>query len=375
MRILYLSNSTIPSNAANGIQVMQMCQAFMQIGHKVTLVCGDGGGKVDECYPYYGVESSFEVLRFSRPSIPVLKSLVYAASSRRAIKQLGKPDLIYGRDPALILRLSDLRCPIVYESHSAPSKLRGLIESRVFRSNRFHHLVTISNALSDWYVDSFGMPIRRDQIVVAHDAASPPIIEDVPDLKRRPGALQIGYFGHLYVGKGGEVLCRMADRMPMHDFHVFGGRPQDQQRIVDQFGPQSNVFFHGFVRPSKVASYREQMDVLLAPYQESVSGGGGGDLARWMSPLKLFEYLSSAKPMIVSRLPVLEEVLNHEENCLFVDPSDVGQWVAAVHRLEDQSLRDRLGRDGLNSFQQRYTWKHRASTVLDGLADSTGGDC
>ena len=38
MKILYISNSVIPSRKANSIHVMKMCQAFADNGHKVILL-------------------------------------------------------------------------------------------------------------------------------------------------------------------------------------------------------------------------------------------------------------------------------------------------------------------------------------------------
>ena len=38
MRILYISNSIIPSRTANSIHVMKMCQAMADNGHEVILI-------------------------------------------------------------------------------------------------------------------------------------------------------------------------------------------------------------------------------------------------------------------------------------------------------------------------------------------------
>ena len=40
------------------------------------------------------------------------------------------------------------------------------------------------------------------------------------------------------------------------------------------------------------------------PYSKKVFGDGNQDLSMWMSPLKLFEYISANKPIISSDLKV-----------------------------------------------------------------------
>ena len=45
MKILYISNSIIPSRTANSIHVMKMCQAFADNGHEVVLLAPDKKNK------------------------------------------------------------------------------------------------------------------------------------------------------------------------------------------------------------------------------------------------------------------------------------------------------------------------------------------
>jgi hypothetical protein len=63
MRLVYLSNSKIPSREANSIHVMKMCQAFSHLGHEVTLLAPDvvDGLEpgVSDLYAFYGVDPCF----------------------------------------------------------------------------------------------------------------------------------------------------------------------------------------------------------------------------------------------------------------------------------------------------------------------------
>ncbi len=60
MKILYVSNSIIPSKFANSINVMKMCQAFANNGHDVTLLVPDRKTEFTNrsvnVYDYYGVK-------------------------------------------------------------------------------------------------------------------------------------------------------------------------------------------------------------------------------------------------------------------------------------------------------------------------------
>ena len=59
MRIVYISNSTIPSKAANSVHVMKMCQAFADNGHEVVLLApieNFNMKKIHDIYDFIGVK-------------------------------------------------------------------------------------------------------------------------------------------------------------------------------------------------------------------------------------------------------------------------------------------------------------------------------
>ena len=71
MKILYISNSIIPSKTANSINVIKMCQAFADNNHEVTLLAPDKKIKhdqiIDDIYDYYGVKK----FQYKNSGIPI----------------------------------------------------------------------------------------------------------------------------------------------------------------------------------------------------------------------------------------------------------------------------------------------------------------
>jgi hypothetical protein len=60
----------------------------------------------------------------------------------------------------------------------------------------------------------------------------------------------------------------------------------------------ANLTLHGFVTHAEVGDHIRSFDVVLAPYGHAVSvKGGSAGAERWMSPLKIFEYMSHAPPV------------------------------------------------------------------------------
>jgi glycosyltransferase involved in cell wall biosynthesis len=108
-------------------------------------------------------------------------------------------------------------------------------------------------------------------------------------------------------------------------------------------------------------------DVLVAPYQKQVFVQGGAETSAVMSPLKLFEYMSTGRAIVCSDLPVLREVMHADHNALLVRPDDAAAWVSAVERLSDPQLRHRLGSAAREQFLAHHTWRARAQAALSGV--------
>lgn len=178
--------------------------------------------------------------------------------------------------------------------------------------------------------------------------------------------LKVGYTGHLYEGRGIDLLIDLARQCEWLDMHIVGGEPKDVEHWKSVSDGLSNVTLHGYVAPTETKRYREMCDVLVAPYQDVVKVAGNiVDTSRWMSPLKIFEYMASRRAIVCSDLPVLREVLTHGENALLCRCDDVDEWRAATERLRDDTgFRNSLAEAAYRDYMAKYTWEQRAARLL-----------
>jgi glycosyltransferase involved in cell wall biosynthesis len=165
-----------------------------------------------------------------------------------------------------------------------------------------------------------------------------------------------------------EVVRQLAEALPDLGFHLIGGAAGAPAEAAPTL--PANLHRHGYIAPRHVPACLKAMDLLLMPYQLDVRGASGrSNLADWMSPLKMFEYMAAGRAIVASDLPALREVLRHEENALLVPATDLEAWGLAVRRLAaDPELRKRLGKIARSQLESRYTWDARAERVLSGIA-------
>lgn len=376
MKILYVASSAIPSQAANSVHVAKMAQALARQGHDVVIISPEYARntappcELNDIYTYYGVEHNFKLKQASLMFKGSLGLFLYAFQALY-YSFLCQPDIIYSRClySALVLNLFGLR--VVCERHDIlPSnKLQ-----RLFRwtcgYKPFLKTVVISQALKNFYVKEYGL--QEDRVLVAPDAADAISSSQTTPIPKDHSSIDIGYSGHLYQGRGIDLIGKAAIALPHYNFHIVGGQAEDVEYWKGEFSSCGNLTFYGHVFPSKVPAYLMSFDILLAPYQYKVSiSGKGGDTSRWMSPLKIFEYMSSGKPIICSDIPVLREVLSHGNNCLLCQPDSIEEWIAAIEKLaNDRALAKKIGDNALGNFIKNYTWESRAKCIVESINES-----
>lgn len=364
MKILHISNSLIPSLSANGIQVMKMCSSLSKLGHDVCLLAHVGQIDIDP-FKFYGVDSTFKI-NFIKKSL-FLKILIYIYKIFRF-----KPDVVYARSfyGACVSALFGFS--VIFELHS-DSWRSGIFAPLLYKylnsNKKIKKIIFITNALMESYMSDWPMSRCRNFQVLPDgaDLNFEQTCDEYRLVEKLKGDFKVGYVGGLYHGKGVEVVQGLAPILSDMTFHIIGGNEEQVEEWRSKI-KEENVVFHGFVAPGEAAMYCAQMDVCLLPNQRSVRcyGGNDGDIAKYTSPLKMFEYMALGKPIIASDLPVIREVLSHEINSLLCSPESVDEWRSSLVRLRaEPELREKISSEAKELFIRNYTWKDRARKLLN----------
>ena len=349
---------------------MKMSQAFGRLGHDVTLY-GSRGPVAADPFDFYGVDRVFALQRARRIGSGPVAPASYLAAQMASIYAAGRADVYFGRTARLLLAAAPLGRPLIYEAHALPQPgIRRDAQRPLFRLPNFFRLVCISDALRVDYLETYP-ELDPAKVLVAHDAADPIDLSDPlsdEDWPGRSGAFQVGYVGGIYPGRGVETIVDMAARLPDVDFHIVGGDAETVAWWRDE-GVTENLIFHGHQPHTELRRFYPRLDALLAPFQNRVTVHGGvGDTRRWMSPLKIFEYMATGKPMLCTDFPVLREVLTHDETAVLLPPEDSVAWSDAVAALaSDPNRCAAIGAGAKTEFETLYTWRRRAELVVAGV--------
>jgi glycosyltransferase involved in cell wall biosynthesis len=154
----------------------------------------------------------------------------------------------------------------------------------------------------------------------------------------------------------------------VHILLVGEGPSSDRlQSRVREEGLSSMVTFAGRIPHEQMPAFVGAMDVTLAPAPALEEFH--------FSPLKIFEYMGAAKPVIASRIGEIETIIREGENGLLVAPGDVEQLCAAIRRLvRDPAMRERLGRAARRDIETKHNWTRNAAAVVDVANQSLNRD-
>lgn len=371
MKILYCSDAKLPGKSANGIQVIQMCQAFAENGHEVVLTTYQYTNEnmtPDRIFLYYGVKEKF-LIYICNIRKTKLRHFEYSKRVSEFIHEF-RPDIVYGRSQSLYLMVKSYKIgAVVFEAHAPVSdinKLFGWYFKKLIQLKNFNRLIVITNELKKYYMSKYN--IDEDKICVAADGANqvPNDIKPTQLFSCAECNHNVGYIGSMKSGKGMELIVKILPLCPDILFHIIGGNDEEIAYWAAQCIGYKNIHFYGFIPHSETVSYGIAMDILIQPCQKSIITLT--DIAQWTSPLKLFEYMSYGKPIICSDLPVLREVMTHGYNGIMCDPDDAVQWRDSIYLLlNEKNMACRLAENAKKTFLQNYTWKIRGKNVLRGM--------
>jgi glycosyltransferase involved in cell wall biosynthesis len=138
-------------------------------------------------------------------------------------------------------------------------------------------------------------------------------------------------------------------------FEALGKEYEMCLKIIGLGGTKCPIPESAFLRIRTVDYYNESemirhalsLDVGVVPFKET-------EASRWKTSLKALVYMAAAVPVVCSPIGGNLEVVEDGRNGFFA--STTQKWIEKLELLiQDKSLRERMGKNGLNLVRERYT--------------------
>ncbi len=364
LKLTYIVNSNIPSERANSINVVFMSEA-LSIYFDFKLFIPYCGESEEDIFDYYGIKNKFNISKI-KVFIPFKKELFFLTAAFLNSFLENRGDLYYVREWNALLIGMLFGKNILFEVHQIPRS--PLNKIALFLAKRYSKVkfFAITDRLKSCCVKS-GIP--DEKIEVLPDAA--PVNKGLAasDIKKKGSRPVVGYVGSMYKGRGISLIIDMARSLKGFDFVLVGGSEGDISywRSNASDAGVGNIRFVGYVPHSKIAGYYAGFDILVMPYERKVSvyGDPESDTSDFMSPLKMFEYMASGKPIVASDLPSIREILIDGYNAVLAAPENIGEWIGALCKLaNDKEFAFKLAYNAYIDIERKYSWDIRADKIF-----------
>lgn len=362
--LYYIANIRIPTEKAHGIQIMKMCEAFSKQGIEVALIVPNRKNHIKaDPFAYYKVNENFKIKKL--PCIDTVKwgrfgfwLETLSFGIQVILYSMFKEGIFYTRDESIsaLLKFFDKR--VIWEAHRGSD---NFFTQYLVKCNT--KIVTITKGLKAFYLSKGA---KEENIYVSPDAVDLQefvINENKTSLKEKLGLSKerktILYTGHLYSWKGANTLAQAGKEIPKADFVFIGGTEKDISEYKKEYANFKNVKFLGHISHSEIPQYLKAADILVIP------NSGKEDISRlYTSPMKLFEYMASMTPMIVSNLPSMREIVN-ESMVTFFEADNFESLAESINKVLENDEEPIIKAGKAFEEVKNYTWDIRAKQIYN----------
>jgi len=373
MRILMIAPQPFFQPRGTPFSVLHRLKALSKLGYEVDLLTYHLGEDVE-------IDG---VTIYRIPGVPFVKNIAIGPSKRKIVLDLyvffkaismlrqGNYELIHSHEEAgffatyLAKKFKTLH---LYDMHSSlPQQLSnfkftrsGLIRTifeklEGYTIRNADAVITICPELFYYVKELF--PDKYNMLI--ENVADNSLVFDSqkngqPDLRAKlktNGASIVLYAGTFEPYQGIDLLIdsskSVIEKHPNVRFLLVGGNSEQVEfykKKVAALKVEQHFEFTGSVLPQEVPAYIEASDILVSPRIEGNN-----------TPLKIYSYLRSGKPIVATDHLTHTQVLNKEVSVLTdCTPSAFGEGVLQV--LQQPELRERLGSSAQKLAEEKYSY-------------------
>ncbi len=351
LEINYISELNIPSKSAYSIHVMKMCEAFSKLGYETNLFTINRKN-LSKIFKIYNIKYKFNIVSVFNNFKKINFLLRILFSIKIFIKKKNKRSIFISRSIIFAIFASVFKKNVVLELHHEITGLSKYIYLFLRYLKLIQNLkyIFLHKDLRDFY------KIEAKKNIVLNDASN---IENFKQRKNKKIKNTCVYIGSFFEGKGIEQIFRLAKQNKKVFFHIYG-----EKRFLKHQKKESNIKVFDYVSYSKIPKILSHYEIALMPYQKKVKGRSSIWLEKYMSPLKMFDYLAARMIIIASDLRVYKHILKDNFNCKLIKVNDDKKWSKAINSLIKSNKRGKYLKKNAFQTAKKYTWDKRCMKVI-----------
>ena len=361
-KLSYIAELNLCSKSAYKHQVLKMCDAFSELGYDVTLyIISNSNLNFNKIKKNHLLKKKFKIIPLFNKKIELnffyrliffLKLLIRNSKIKKTI--------IYTRSVLTSLLYSIFGRENYLEIHQANSGFTELLfkffKKKILKQTNF---IFISQNLSNFFL------FPNDKFIIADDGVDirdfkHALNDEISEIKN-----SCVYTGSFHKGKGFEFIIKLAKKNKKINFFIYGDINTAQKKTLQNIKKIKNLNLMGYANYHNIPRILKKHPIILMPYEKKVFGNHEtANLAKFMSPLKMFDYLASKKIIISSKNQNIEKILKNNYNSILCDKLNLNEWSKKIfYSMNNMNLKKTLGKNAF-STAKKFTWKVRANKII-----------
>lgn len=256
-------------------------------------------------------------------------------------------------------------CKIIYDTHELETEtqsFRGFRQAlaRFAERNLITHaeaVIVVSDSIGVWYEKTYGLKnvhVVRNVPYKREFPRKTTLLRDLYGIE--PEDFLFLYQGVIASGRGIRLILEAFARLPSDRHVVFLGNGPLSADVQSSAQRYSNIHYHPAVPTNELLEYTAGADVGISLIEYVC-------LSYYYSlPNKVFEYLMSGVPVIVSDFPEMARLV-HDTGCGWTSPVDTSHFIELVNSLTRQEVEMR--RDAVTRASESFSWQNEEAKLID----------
>ena len=132
-----------------------------------------------------------------------------------------------------------------------------------------------------------------------------------------------------------------------------GSQKKYLEDLVNTLGLVSDTLFTGYINQDEIHNYHNMFDIFVVPSVKESFG------------VSALEASACGKPVIVSNVGGLPEVVENEKTGLIVEKQNSSLLAEAIEKLiSNLKMREEFGNNGRQKVLREYDWQHSLDTMV-----------
>lgn len=374
LNIHYLTVTSVPWHSAHSLYVVKLCQALGQYCSNVTLHCGRKNTSIKGpgCLIQYGIDKPlFRINQFVAPfnisfmNMKEWEVRFYYLNVNYFFLILNKSifykkkSIFICHHPITAVICALFRASYVYDFHA------DQFQNKTAKWLIKQHPPFICFCQSESLETIIKKRMNFLKICIIRNAYEKELLE-IPGLETHNDfPVRIGYIGSLGEDRGIPQLLNSFNHLCKKGIDVeliIGGgniaEVAKLRNLVINTEYEKRIVIKGFIDRQELIKTYAYCDILIAYYQSSLPA------IKYMSPMKLFEYMATGRCIVASRVQTIEEFVDDKVHAYLVDPDKYSEFEKALCNL--CLSRDTRIEYGKNAKRNKalITWEQKAYKIL-----------